>query len=83
MPNYSSPTPSATSSVPASLPNQAEASTHSMPSNAVLGSVMIAVAFSVTLLALGYRRYRTCQRSRLLKRQIAMLEAMWRISSTK
>jgi hypothetical protein len=65
------------------LPNQAAPSANSIPNDAMLGSVIVAVALSVSLLALGYKRYRACQRSRLLKRQIAMLEAMWRISSKK
>lgn len=85
MPYSSSPTPSATPSVPASLPNQANTPTpaSSMSNEAVVGCVVVVAAFSLTLLTMGYKRYRAAQRSRVLKRQVAMLEAMWRINSTK
>ncbi|XGV95573.1 MAG: hypothetical protein ACAF41_22875 [Leptolyngbya sp. BL-A-14] len=59
------------------------ASASSASNGAVIGCLSLAIALSVTLFALGYKRYRTRQRARLLKQQVAMLEAMWRISSTK
>ncbi|XHX76808.1 MAG: hypothetical protein RBJ76_20570 [Stenomitos frigidus ULC029] len=52
--------------------------------NALLTSFLIIFfVLSLLLASVGYKKYHAHQRSRLLKRQVAMLEAMWRISSTK
>lgn len=92
---YSSHQPLNTPSVPAistarsgDLTTYGEASANgtsasSASSGAIVGCLSIAIALSVALFALGYKRYRTRQRARMLKQQVAMLEAMWRISSTK
>ena len=53
------------------------------PSSAATSLIVVALALSLALGAFGYKKYHTAQRSRLLKRQVAMLEAMWRMSSTK
>lgn len=87
---YSSPQLPSTPSVPAiatalsgELANHGEVNANSVSREAIVGCLSITIALSMTLFALGYKRYRTRQRARLLKRQVAMLEAMWRISSTK
>lgn len=79
----SSPQAPSTPSVPVIPTNSTETATNNAPSGALVGCLTIALALSLTLMALGYKRYRACQRSRLLQRQIAMLEAMWRISSRR
>lgn len=53
------------------------------PDATVTGFLVIALTLSLALILFGAKKYRAIQRSRLLKRQIAMLEALWRISSTK
>jgi hypothetical protein len=53
------------------------------PNAPLIGFLVIAFALSLVLASFGYKKYRAHQRSRLLKRQIAILEAMWRISSAK
>ncbi|HEY9895000.1 MAG TPA: hypothetical protein V6D34_06250 [Candidatus Sericytochromatia bacterium] len=49
----------------------------------LIGFLVIAFALSLVLTSFGYKKYRAHQRSRLLKRQIAILETMWRINSVK
>ncbi|MBD2038166.1 hypothetical protein H6F76_24745 [Leptolyngbya sp. FACHB-321] len=54
-----------------------------VPNAPLIGFLVIAFALSLVLTSFGYKKYRAYRRSRLLKRQIAILEAMWRISSAK
>jgi hypothetical protein len=49
----------------------------------LIGFLVIAFALSLVLTSFGYKKYRAYQRTRLLQRQIAILETMWRISSAK
>lgn len=54
-----------------------------VPNAPLIAFLAIALALSLVLTSFGYKKYRVRQQSQLLKRQIAMLEAIWRISSTK
>lgn len=53
------------------------------PNASLIGFLVIAFTLSLVLTSFGYKKYRAHQRSRLLKRQVALLETMWRISSAK
>ncbi len=63
-------------------------STNATVSSAAIGSstigwLFLAVSFGLVLGLFGYKKHCDRQRSRLLKRQRAMLETIWRISSKK
>ncbi|PSB30580.1 hypothetical protein [Stenomitos frigidus] len=82
MPYPYSPTPNPGQALDPTLSVPAT-STNPVPSSAVTGLLVVTLTISLALAAFGYKKYRAVQRSRLLKRQVAMLEAMWRMSSTK
>jgi hypothetical protein len=79
----SAPAQSSTQTLEPSSSVQSADSVNLTPGSTATGLLVVALTLSLLLGAFGYKKYRTAQRSRLLKRQVAMLEAMWRMSSTK